>query len=92
MSTPAQPPAPSPAAPPAPHESLGERVSDLFRRDGPAILKAGITEAETLARTHSAQLIRAYADLLEQYPGAEKIASSIFEVALGVAKAAGIAL
>lgn len=79
------PPDPAPAPP---RESLGERVSDLFHREAPVIEAA----AAPLLRGHSAQLLRAAADLLEQHPGTEAIASRILEAALGVAKVAGIAL
>jgi hypothetical protein len=94
MSTPEQPAAPSPAAPPAPHENLFERVEGkIFPHGEPAALQALTGEARTALRGHSAQLIHVAASILaEDWPGGEQAASKVLEIALGVAKVAGIAL
>jgi len=88
---PAPVPVPTPPAPAA-HETLGERVSDFFHRDAPALQAAG-TEVQTLLRGHSAALMHAAAEVLEAgWPGAEPLASKILIEALGLAKLAGIVL
>jgi hypothetical protein len=91
MSTPEQPAAPSPAAPPAPHETIPERVEGWFKHD-PA-LQALTADAQAALRGHSAQLIHVAASILaEDWPGGEQAAAKVLEIALGVAKVAGIAL
>lgn len=80
-------------ATPAPHETLGQRVSDLFHRDAPPALQAAGTEVQALLRGHSATLMHAAAEVLEAgWPGAEPLASKILMEALGLAKLAGIVL
>jgi len=91
------PPAAAPAGAPAeargpmPHEGFGARLGDLFHR-AEADLPVIEDDAKALLRGHSAALIRAAADLLEDHPGTEKTAGVVLEVALGIAKVAGIAL
>ena len=93
MTTPApEQPAP-PAAPQSPRPDLLQRVeARLFPHGEPPALQAITGEAGTNLRGHSAALMRLGADLLEHYPGAEAAAARAFEIGLGVAKAAGIAL
>lgn len=82
---------PAPPAEPAvpPHEGLLARAENLLRRDGPAISD----EMATLLRGHSAALMHLAATIIEaQWPNSEPVASRVLEVALGVAKAGGIAL
>ena len=91
MSEPAPPPAPVPA-PPQP--GLVQRAEQAAERllHGPAET-AIADEIKVLLRGHSAALIRVAADVIEaRWPGAEPVASKVLEVALGVAKVAGIAL
>jgi hypothetical protein len=90
MSTP-EPGTPSPAAPPAPHESIPERVEGWFKHD--AAVQSLTEDAQHALRGHSVQLIHVAASILaEDWPGGEQAASKVLEIALSVARVAGIAL
>jgi hypothetical protein len=95
---PSQPPSPPSAPPPPPRqpgiiERLGCDVEHLLPGHGAAAGSAVSADVQALLRGHSATLIRSVADILEaEFPGAEQVASRVLEVALGIAKAAGITL
>ena len=83
---------PAPPAGPA-NETLGERVSDLFRRDAPEAIQVLGADAAAALRGHSSALIHVAASILaEDWPGGEQAASKVLQIALSVARTAGIAL
>ena len=90
-------PSPEPATPaPAaePHENIFERAEQkLFPHGEPAALQALTADARAALRGHSVQLIHVAASILaEDWPGGEQAAAKVLEIALGVARVAGIAL
>jgi hypothetical protein len=74
-------------------ERLGHDVEHLLPGHGTAAGSLVASDVQALLRGHCAALIRSVADILEaEFPGAEQVASRVLEVALGVARAAGIVL
>lgn len=84
-----------PATPAPPHPGLIQRAENLLHHAGTdaaplaAVIEPGL---QAFLRSHSANLIRSAAELLESHPGTEHVVSDLFTAALGVAQMAGITL
>lgn len=56
----------APAVPEPPHETLGQRFSDVFHREAPAVLPAAGQDLAALVRAHAQGVLRAVASALEK--------------------------